>query len=321
MRYFFLAYAIIAILFVGMMGFRGQKFHKPPIQVFPDMDDQDVLRAQNPSSFFADRHGERMPVDETQPRGFNQEGESTIGGIPEYEFSGLTGYYYTGHVGDYYGSGMPEELELDAEKAAALIRRGEERFGIYCAVCHGTSGDGMGVTSRYGVPGIANLHLGPFKSDTYPDGRMFEVITKGKGQMGSYGANVAVRDRWAIVAYVRTLQAAKEKADAEAAKAAEEAPAEEAEPAVGPSEETDPAENPADTNAVPDDPTADRNLAVPEEDASANESEPSANSNDETDAAEVPADSGEAPADSAAPEEQSVEDNSNEAAPEEGADQ
>jgi mono/diheme cytochrome c family protein len=214
MRYFFLAYALIALLVVGIFGLRGQKFSKPPVRIFPDMDEQDKLKAQKPDAFFADGQGARLPVSQTQPRGFNPEGATSIGGIPEYEFGGQRGYYYTGHVGDYFGTGMPEELELTQESATALIRRGEERYGIYCAVCHGSSGDGLGVTSRYGVPGIANLHLDPFKSATYPDGRMFEVITYGKGQMGAYGYNIPVRDRWAIIAYVRTLQAAKEAATA-----------------------------------------------------------------------------------------------------------
>jgi mono/diheme cytochrome c family protein len=104
---------------------------------------------------------------------------------------------------------MPEELELTAENAAALIARGEERFGIYCAVCHGSSGDGLGVTSHYGVPGIANLQLASFGAEAYPDGRLFNAITYGKGMMSGYGYNIPVRDRWAIVSYVRTLQAAK----------------------------------------------------------------------------------------------------------------
>lgn len=213
MRYFFLAYAIIAVLFVGVMGFRGQKFQKPPIQVFPDMDRQDKLKAQAPSTFFADRRGSRLPVSETQPIGFSPEGTKALGGIPEYEFGGQEGYYATGHVGDYYGTGMPDELDLTTENTSELIRRGEERFGIFCSACHGKGGNGLGITSRYGVPGIANFHLSAYNSATYPDGRLFEVITKGKGQMSGYGANIPLRDRWAIISYIRTLQAAKISAD------------------------------------------------------------------------------------------------------------
>ncbi len=150
------------------------------------------------------------PSQVRQPRGFNEDGLSEYGGIPEPEFGGIPTYYHTGQIGDYYGSGMPDDLELDEAVATELIMRGKERFGIYCAVCHGASGNGAGITGLYGVPGIANLHLDPFKSETYPDGRMFEVITNGKGQMGAYGANIPVRDRWAIIAYVRALQAASE---------------------------------------------------------------------------------------------------------------
>ena len=210
MRYFFLIYALIALLVVGIFGIRGQHFSKPPIRIFPDMDEQDKLRAQQPDPFFADGHGGRLPVAHTQPRGFNESGAKSIGGIPEYEFGGQTGYYYTGHVGDYFGNGMPEELGLTEENSAAFIKRGQERFGIYCAVCHGKAGNGLGMTSNYGVPGIANFHLDNFKQASYPDGRVFETITYGKGMMSGYGYNIPVRDRWAIIAYVRTLQAAKE---------------------------------------------------------------------------------------------------------------
>lgn len=210
MRYFFLAYALIALLVVGIFGVRGQRFSKPPVRIFPDMDEQDKVRAQKPDAFFADNHGSRLPVSQTQPRGLNEEGANVIGGIPEYEFGGQTGYYYTGHVGDYFGNGMPDELALTEASASALIHRGKERYGIFCAVCHGKSGDGQGITGTYGVPGIANFHLDTFKAATYPDGRVFETITNGKGMMGAYGYNISVMDRWAIVAYVRTLQAAKE---------------------------------------------------------------------------------------------------------------
>jgi len=211
MRYFFLACAIIAVLVVGLLGFRGVKFSKPPLRVFPDMDNQDVTKAQAPDRFFADGKGARVPVKGTQPVGFHPLGLTRLGGIPEYEFSGGSGYYHSGQIGDYYGNGMPEELGLNADNVTAFLRRGQERFGIYCAVCHGASGDGQGITSTYGVPIAANPNakLAEINSDVYPDGRLFDTITKGKGNMSGYGYNIPVRDRWAIIAYIHALQTAR----------------------------------------------------------------------------------------------------------------
>lgn len=213
MRYFFLIYAIIAVLVVGVFGFRGERFTKPPIRVFPDMDEQDVLKAQQPSAFFADGIGGRLPVTGTRPRGLNPHGLHEVGGIPEAEFGGGTGYYFTGHIDGYYANGMPEELGLTADNSAAFLHRGREVFGIYCAVCHGVSGDGNGITSKFGVPVAANpnAHLNALTPDAYPDGRIFEVISKGKGMMGSYGSVIPVRDRWAVIAHIHALQAAKAK--------------------------------------------------------------------------------------------------------------
>jgi len=216
MRYFFTAYALIALLVVGIFGWPGQKFARLPIRIFPDMDEQDKLRAQKPDAFFADGHGGRLPVAGTQPRGFNPVGASSIGGIPEYEFGGQTGYYVTGRMGDYYGTGMPDELQLTPASARSLIRRGKQRFGIHCAPCHGASGNGQGITSAYGVPVATNplAKLNSTTPDIYPDGRTFNTITNGMGRMSAYGYQIPVRDRWAVIAYVRTLQAAKQSADA-----------------------------------------------------------------------------------------------------------
>jgi len=210
-RYFFLAYAILGVLLVGILGFRGEKFSKPPIRLFPDMDEQDKVKAQVPSDFFADGSGARLPVAGTHPRGFLPGGENALGGVPEPEFGGGTGYYFTGQIGDYYGQGMPAELKLDDDGIGGFLRRGEERFAIYCKACHGESGDGKGIASLYGVPVAANqnANLAAHDPDKYPDGRLFNVITHGLGQMGGYGYNIPVRDRWAIIAYVRALQTAR----------------------------------------------------------------------------------------------------------------
>ena len=63
---------------------------------------------------------------------------------------------------------------------------------------------GNGVTSKYGLNGIANYH--DEKYLTMPDGQIFNTITNGYQSMMGYGANIAIRDRWAIVCYVRALQ-------------------------------------------------------------------------------------------------------------------
>jgi len=210
MRYFFLAYAIIVVMVVGALGIPGSETQRRPLEIFPDMDRQDKVKAQSPEAFFADGHGDRLPVTGTSPRGYSASEVVAIdGGMPELEFSpGRTGYHATGAIGDFFGTGMPEELGLTEANVGAFLRRGQERYEISCTPCHGSSGDGQGMASQFGVPGVANLIN--LKSDAYPDGRMFEVITHGKGLMAPYGYNISVDDRWAIIAYIRAMQTARE---------------------------------------------------------------------------------------------------------------
>jgi mono/diheme cytochrome c family protein len=128
---------------------------------------------------------------------------------PSYGFSNGLDYYSTGKLGDFYGDGLPEQIVADK----ALLQRGERQYGIYCGVCHGASGNGKGVTSKYGILAAFNFHqagsMDPANAGAYrADGAIFDVISNGKGLMGSYGGNLTVRDRWAIVAYIRALQVA-----------------------------------------------------------------------------------------------------------------
>ncbi len=223
LRYFFLSVLLIGLLVVGWAGFRGDTSTKPPLMVFPDMDDQAKIKYQAQSEFFADGRGARQPVASTVPMGLDTSdpAKSLAPG-----FTVGSDYYHTGRVGDYWGDGMPPQITIND----ALLRRGAERFGIYCAPCHGLAGDGAGITSKYGVPvATASFYQPAFADPKDPlyktDGNMFETITYGKGQMGPYGAMVPVNDRWAIVAWIRTLQLAK-KGDAAPAAAPAAPPAE-----------------------------------------------------------------------------------------------
>ena len=88
-----------------------------------------------------------------------------------------------------------------------LIERGQQRYNIYCAVCHGRLGDGKGMIVQRGYvppPSYHNARLSdPAQS---PDSHFYDVITNGRGAMFSYAERVRPDDRWAITAYIRTLQ-------------------------------------------------------------------------------------------------------------------
>jgi mono/diheme cytochrome c family protein len=87
----------------------------------------------------------------------------------------------------------------------AFLRHGREQFEIYCTPCHGALGDGNGILKKLGdMPAVANLHDPRIVEMT--DGELFNTITHGKGLMAAYGPTVFIKDRWAIVAYLRALQ-------------------------------------------------------------------------------------------------------------------
>ncbi len=84
------------------------------------------------------------------------------------------------------------------------MARGQERYNINCAVCHGYSGHGNGVTGKFGMVAIATYHDERLRN--MPDGEIYNTIANGKGTMMAYGHQVSLYDRWAIVAYIRALQ-------------------------------------------------------------------------------------------------------------------
>jgi mono/diheme cytochrome c family protein len=87
---------------------------------------------------------------------------------------------------------------------AALLRRGRERYDIFCAVCHDRAGTGRGMIVRRGYRQPESFHAERLRGA--PDGYFFETASRGFGVMPGYAAEIAVADRWAIVAYIRALQ-------------------------------------------------------------------------------------------------------------------
>jgi mono/diheme cytochrome c family protein len=86
----------------------------------------------------------------------------------------------------------------------ALIQRGEERYRIYCEMCHSPTGDGKGAVPSRGFP--APLSFADPKQRALDAGHIYDVITNGHGVMYGLGDRIAPDDRWAITLYVRALQ-------------------------------------------------------------------------------------------------------------------
>lgn len=190
MRYIILAFIICASVVVGMAGFRGDKTRRPPIEVIPDMDRQPKLRPQAENAFFKDGRSSQLAPVGTVARG------SAFASTPA----------NTGRI-----PGTTNFVDaIPVPVTAALMARGQERYNIYCLPCHGAVGDGKGVTGKLGMGVIADLHDHKGRNlIKAPDGQIFDTITNGKNLMGGYGSVLDPLDRWAVVAYVRSLQLAK----------------------------------------------------------------------------------------------------------------
>jgi len=210
LRGFFLIFLLTGVAIVAVFGFRGQKSTGSPIEVFPDMVRQPKVRAQAPLGFFADGRGARVPVAGTVPMGYERPqmaSEPNLGAAPvaagmnaqpRLGFSGGTDYYDTGKMGTNWGTGLPMTL------TGELMERGKQRFNINCAVCHGMTAAGDGITKQYGLATVVTLQDERIRK--MADGEIFNTITHGKNTMLPYGPNVMVTDRWAIIAYLRALQ-------------------------------------------------------------------------------------------------------------------
>src|SRR5688572_12709266 len=162
---------------------RGCTSSRPPIHLNPSMDDQPKVRPQAASGFFFNGASMREPVP----------GTIAIGGLKE------DAAFFTGKGADgQFVTAIPVTVD------EALLERGRQRYTIYCQPCHDARGDGKGILFQRGSVPTATFHQE--KILKYTDGQIFDVITNGMGLMAGYRWPVAPADRWAIVAYVRTLQ-------------------------------------------------------------------------------------------------------------------
>jgi mono/diheme cytochrome c family protein len=149
-----------------------------------DMQDQPKVRPFRKSTFFGDERSARPQVAGTVGRGQLHE-DSLL---------------FSGKSGAAFADAFPVPIPVDE----ALLRRGQERYRIFCSPCHGLLGRGDGMVVRRGYRPPSSFHVERLRAQ--PAGYFFDAISHGFGAMPDYAAQIAVKDRWAIVAYVRALQ-------------------------------------------------------------------------------------------------------------------
>jgi len=197
MRWVFLGIGLTTAAFVSVMGVRGTISERRPLMLLPDLDFQPRYGAQAPSPYFPDGRAMRTPPAGTVAFG-GADYESDAGSPRQNpDFLQADNRYYRGKEGDAWVTKLPVTVDL------ALLKRGQDRYEIYCSICHGATGSGKGLMADYGLVGVASitdeLHA------LMPVGQYFDAITNGKGRMMPYATQIKVLDRWAIVAYIRAL--------------------------------------------------------------------------------------------------------------------
>ncbi|RMH62657.1 MAG: cytochrome c [Calditrichaeota bacterium] len=175
---------VLAASLLALSCMRGKPSTQTPIHLNPNMDDQARYDAMEASPFFADGREMRVPP---------------AGTVARDEFHENDAFYYGKNEKGAFVDRIPMKV------TEALMKRGQERYNIYCAPCHSRAGDGNGIVPKRGFLKPPSFHQDNIRS--YPDGKIFDIISNGIRNMPAYRKQIwEEKDRWAIVAYVRALQ-------------------------------------------------------------------------------------------------------------------
>lgn len=174
--------SVAAAVAVALSGCRGQPSEDPPFHLVHDMRTQNKVRPEAASAFFADGRGMRPKVPGTLAQGELVEDE----------------VFLRGRTSAGFAQRAPVQV------SEATLRRGQERFDIYCSACHDRAGSGRGINVQRGFPPPVDLTSDRVRG--FADGEIFQVISTGVRNMPAYAAQIPESDRWAIVTWVRVLQ-------------------------------------------------------------------------------------------------------------------
>jgi mono/diheme cytochrome c family protein len=170
-----------------------------------DMQDQPRYKSFKKSEFFSDNKAMRDLPEGTVARGFLRENKAFYTG--KKETSGTVAPVETtiDATGNTLVASFPDAIEeFPLPVTKELLDRGEQRYKVFCIVCHGPVGNGDGMIVRRGFPQPPTYHDDRLRNA--PVGHFYDVITNGWGKMSSYSSQIPPADRWAIVAYIRALQ-------------------------------------------------------------------------------------------------------------------
>jgi mono/diheme cytochrome c family protein len=191
----------LALVAGALAGCREQTSDDPPVLLERNMYDTERYNPESYSDFFPDHRTMRPPVPGTVANDRYEDDPEVATGL----LADRSGYVMT----------IPQQLVQRKGGMDKVLKRGQERFGIYCAPCHGLTGDGKGMVvckrdkasdpcESRGFPPLPSYEDPRLRS--MPDGQLFATITHGVRTMPAYGPQIPVEDRWSIVAYVRALQ-------------------------------------------------------------------------------------------------------------------
>ena len=177
-----------------------------------DMWVQPKPKPQAESDFFADGVSSRLPVPHTVARGDLRTddaywrgavGRETAAGKP-------AGLKYINEIPDAVYNAKEFKSEDKPATFVKILKRGENRFNIFCSPCHSRVGDGEGMIAKRGLnAAMGRRPPGNYHTDRLrkmPLGYFYDVITNGYGTMTPRAFQVEPNDRWAIAAYIRVLQ-------------------------------------------------------------------------------------------------------------------
>lgn len=153
-----------------------------------DMQDQPKYKPLQKSEYFADGRASRPTPPNTIAR----------------DEGGNTDVLHTGLLNGHFAEAFPLPVTAD------FLQRGEDRYNIFCSPCHGMTGTGDGMVHRRGFWIPPSLHT--TRLQNVPHGYLFQVINNGYGAMSAYADQIVeVKDRWAIVAYIRVLEISRDR--------------------------------------------------------------------------------------------------------------